>query len=151
MITSVERDLMQDYWKIIKERAEKFCKPNDILIFEGVYQDADKTCELCGKHPIAWINVLRNTRTKEKIRIGSECIKNVAKYMCTGQDGQIYYVPDMENIFTHFLQRYPTITNRFKLLEDGEYLDKDQRDFEEDAYESLYDVDWDCFDYETGD
>jgi hypothetical protein len=141
---------VEGYWGKIEERIKAFCNPEDVLIYDRATMANYRTCELCGKYPISWVNILKNTRTGEEIIMGNECIKNIEQFEIRGFIGKIKYKPRLEGVIDHLVKRYPTIIDQFQEEEQEQKLKRSEY-FEEGDSEILNNIDWDSFDYELGD
>lgn len=70
----------QDYWETIRRKMEKFAAPGDpVFLIDRYRSKTPLRCELCGHPEIVNINVIKNMRTGETLKIGSVCVTRYEK------------------------------------------------------------------------
>lgn len=152
-----------DYWMRIAKTVAKFAQPGDTLECIGVCRvENPSSCELCGHYPIHWLHTLQNSRTKQTLLIGSECINNYAEVYRRryGATISIIYPPKYAKAARFINKKFPGTVS----IEPGEKLEKlpdlgwdemdvpdwTELDLDDLAPEGMGidEVDWDSFDWD---
>lgn len=77
---SSTRNGVTDYWERIRRKMEEFAAPGDqVTLLDQYRSETPLKCRLCGHPEIININVIKNKRTGEVLKIGSVCVTKYEK------------------------------------------------------------------------
>ncbi|MBU4354367.1 MAG: hypothetical protein KKD99_03060 [Proteobacteria bacterium] len=153
---------MKNYQEIIKETLRGYWERDDEIYVTDSFIEEGKTCQLCGYNPIKYNYVLENSRTKETLIVGSNCVHNFKQAIeSLGEEvkiksanmqavrlinkrhpGTVEFVENDENNLVDSSEEYPFYCSE---IDEIESLSVDDLAPEGMGSEEF---DWDSFDYE---
>lgn len=69
-------DMRPEYRERVEKTLREFVRNGDDVMCVAVFCIQDRTCQVCGHHPITWNYLIENLVTHQPLIAGSECIRN---------------------------------------------------------------------------
>jgi hypothetical protein len=73
---AVMTDMRPEYRETVENTLHDFVRNGDDVMCVAVFCIQDRTCQVCGHHPITWNYLIENLATHQPLIAGSECIRN---------------------------------------------------------------------------